>query len=378
MILQSKKVWDSRTVRPLQIETENGKIKNILPYGTKKPDEDLGEALVTPGLIDIHCHGCLGHDVSHSTQEWVRQWKRHVVGEGVTAFVPAASSASEENILKGLEDVATVMEEGSEGAEILGIYDEGPFISEKFRGAQQLEYKVVPTAEVIDRYQKAARGHLIYVMVAPEELGGDLSVIRYMVSQGIRVAIGHTGADFKTCAAALEAGACSFTHTFNGMLGLHHREPGTVGAAMYFQDAYAELIGDGVHVRAEVANILARVKGKDRLITVTDSTRLKGLEQGWHQVFGMRIQVCEDGVSRLENGTISGSCHTLNELLRYEVQQAGIPLETALNSVTCNPATMLGFGHRLGYLRPQYDADIVAFDQEFRPTAVYLKGRRAL
>ncbi len=378
MIIQSKNVYFDEKLQPLQVEIKGNKITAILPYGLKEADRDYGENWILPGLIDIHNHGYNLHDANHATVESVREWMNYLPTEGVTSTLPTTSSAPRDEMLKGMNAIAQVMEEGHTGTNILGIHSEGPFICEEFRGAQDPANLVIPTIDEIKVYQEACHGHLILVMLAPEMLNGDMSVIRYCVANGIKVTCGHTGATFEQITQAREAGATSFTHTYNGMRGLHHREPGVVGAAMYYDDMYAELIGDGVHVSFPSANVLAKAKGPHKLISVTDSVYFKGMPVGEYIVDGQKRYVCEDGVGRLENGTICGSANKLNLILGREITKANIPYQTAINSCTCNPANMLGFGHVKGYIRENYDADICVLDSEFQPVQTYVMGKEML
>ncbi len=378
MIIQSSRVYYDEKFRPLQIEIIGGKISQLNPYNLKQPDFDYGNAMIMPGLIDIHNHGWNQCDANHATVQWVLDWMRYLPAEGVTSTVPSCSCAPEDSMLKGMAAVASVSRQPHPGANILGIYSEGPFVSDQFHGAQDLHYKVVPTPAVYDRYQTAAQGRLIYVMVAPEELRGDMSFIYYCVAHGTKVALGHTGATFEQCAIARAAGAISFTHTYNGMRGLHHREPGTVGAAMYFEDMYAEMIGDGVHVSFPSMYILAKAKGKDKLISITDSVSIKGLPVGHYNIGGRECDVCPDGVARLANGTIAGSANRLNVILGREINQAYIPVEIAVNSCTCNPAKLMGVADTKGYIRENYDADIAVMDDQFNVIQTYVGGNPQL
>ncbi len=355
------------------MELVEGKIIHLLPYGLKEVDIDYGEDWILPGLIDIHNHGYGGSDANHATVDFVKKWMAYLPSEGVTSTLPTTSSAPKETMLEGKRAIAEVADSDYKGTHILGIYSEGPFISQQFRGAQDWNYRVIPTKEVIDEYQEACGGHLIYVMLAPEMLE-DMSVIEYCVSQGIKVSCGHTGATFEQITLAREAGAKSFTHTYNGMRGLHHREPGVVGAAMYYDDMYAELIGDGVDVSFPSMNILAKGKGKDKLISVTDSVYIKGLPVGEYTSEGQTRYICEDGVGRLADGTICGSCNKLNVILGREIQKANIPYQTAINSCTANPCKLLGFDNRKGYLKEKYDADICVLDKDFNVVQTYIDG----
>lgn len=375
MIIQSRKMYYEESFKPLQLVIEKGKITNILPYDSLKADVDYGENKILPGLIDIHNHGYLGCDANHATVDWVKKWMNYLAKEeGVTSTLPAVSSCEKAQILDGMRNISQAVKEGYKGANILGIYSEGPFISEKYRGAQSWDTHLIPTKEIIDEMLEASNGLLNYVMLAPEMLD-DISVISYCCSKGIKVSIGHSGADFETCKKAIEAGVTSFTHTFNGMSGIHHRNPGVATAAMYFEDTYAELIGDGIHVCYPVAKILAKAKGKDKLITVTDSVSFKGFEVGKEIVVSDQVRiVCEDGVGRLEDGTICGSANKLNELLKREIEVGNIDEVTVINSVTCNPANLLGFGNCKGYIKENYDADLVVLDEEYKPVQTYVAG----
>ena len=258
------------------------------------------------------------------------------------------------------------------------MYEEGPFIcSGKERGAQNLDYQIIPDKKVIDEFNNACNGHLKYVMIAPEMLKGKYDVIDYCVSKGMKVAIGHTGATFDICKKAIEHGATSFTHTYNGMKGLHHREPGVVGAAMYHDNCWAECICDGIHVNKYAANVLAKTKGKDKFILITDSVSIKGLPVGEHgdPFKGRTTTITADGVGYITGTqTLAGSCHRLNHILDYAIHDAKIDVVTALNAVTINPMRMLGIMDR-GLIKEGYKADIAVFDDRFNNKATYIDGK---
>lgn len=374
MIIQSSRVWYEEHFVPKQLEIEGERIKGIYPYNLKKVDIDYGDLMILPGLIEIHCHGCLYHDASHATYDWIKEWMRLLASEGVTSVTPAISTAPEKDILESLSYFDEVIRDGYDGAKILGIYSEGPFISKSDKSAQDIRYRLTPTKDILDKYQKASGNRMKYVMVAPEELDEDMSFIKECVSQGIRVSIGHTTSTFDICSKARDAGAISFTHTYNGMKGFSHREPGTVGAALYYQDMYAELIGDGIHVGKEAATILAKIKGKDKLISVTDANRTKGLPVGKIDLYGKTLFVCEDGVARREDGGLAGSANSIKNILKNEIIKFGFPLETAINSVTCNPARLLGVDNSIGYISENYFADIVVLDNDYNVISTYING----
>ncbi len=377
MIIQSRKVYYQEKLQPLQIEIVEDTIKGVYPYNLFKVDKDYGDLMILPGLVDIHNHGYNGGENNQATREWLTKWVEYLPSEGVTSTLATISAFPKEGLLKALKNIGDFIDNPVFGTRILGVSEEGPFISDSvYRGAQSLDFMIVPTIEVIDEFNDACNGHLVHVMLAPEMLNGDYSVIDYCVSKKMKVSLGHTGADFEICKQAIDHGAISFTHTFNGMKGLHHREPGVAGAALYFDNCYAELIGDGVHVNKYVANILARVKGKDKLILVTDSVSIKGLKPGiYHSKEKNRTTIVDEhGVARLEDGRLAGSCNKQNKILEYAIKEIKMDFVTAVNAATINPMIMLGINDR-GLIREGYKADIAVFDENFDTKAVYIDGK---
>lgn len=376
MILQSTRVYVEEKLQPLQIEITDNIITNILPYGCVEDVLDYGDAIILPGLIDMHNHGYFHGSCDTATKQWLEEWTSYLPSEGVTSTMFSFSCAKLENLLESLKTFDEFCKEGHEGTQFAGAYTEGPFVG-KMPGAQNLAYKLIPTPENIDMFNEACGGRLNYVMLAPEELDGNYDVIRYCRQKGMKVAIGHSGASFDICQKAIEAGATSFTHTYNGMTGLHHREPGVVGAAMYHDECYCELICDGIHVNKYAANILARIKGKGRMMFVTDSVQVKGLEPGHHMHNGRELIIGDDGSVKMTNGTICGSCNRLNKVLRFAIKEALIDPVTAYNAVTKNPFEFLGIPNK-GKICIGYDADLAVFDDEYDVVATYIAGKEFL
>lgn len=378
MIIQSKNVYFEEKLQPKQIKIEKDTITGIYPYGLFKVDVDYKDLIVMPGLCDIHNHGYNNLESNTATKAWMKEWAEYLPSEGVTSTLPSISSFPKKGLLKALKVIGEYIEKPSFGTHMLGVYEEGPFISSgKERGAQNLDFQIVPDKKVIDEFNNACKGHLLYVMIAPEMLKGDYSVIDYCVSKGMRVALGHTGADFETCKKAIEHGAISFTHTYNGMKGLHHREPGVVGAAMYHDNCWAECICDGIHVNKYAANILAKTKGKDKFILITDSVNIKGLKPGKYtfEDKGRTTIVTKDGVGYIAGtNTLAGSCHRLNHILDFAIHEAKIDFVTAMNGATINPMRMLGITDR-GLIKENYKADIAVFDKHFNNKATYIDGK---
>ena len=379
MIIQSKRVYFEEKLQPRQIEIKKDRITGVYPYGLFKADKDYGDLIVMPGLCDIHNHGYNGCEANTATRKWLKEWTAYLPSEGVTSTLAAISSFPKEGLLKALRNIGSFIDNDNRtGTHILGVYEEGPFIcSGKERGAQNPAFQIIPTRKIIDEFNDACNGHLIYVMIAPEMLKGNYSVIDYCVSKGMKVALGHTGATFDICREAIEHGAISFTHTYNGMKGLHHREPGVVGAAMFFDECYAECICDGIHVDKVAANVLARTKGKDKLILITDSVSIKGLKPGVYRLEekGRTTTVTDKGVAYITGtDTLAGSCHRLNHILDYAIHEAGIDPVTAMNAATVNPMKLLGI-HDRGLIKENCYADLAVFDDRFSCKATYIDGK---
>ncbi|MBR7179154.1 MAG: amidohydrolase family protein, partial [Oscillospiraceae bacterium] len=227
MIIQSKKVWIADQFIPAQIEMDGGKITGIYPYGTKEADVDYGEQRIVPGFIDVHCHGAFTFDTNDAHQEGLRNWTKNIVSEGVTAFLATTITQSEEVLTDAVANVAKVMEEGYEGAEILGIHFEGPYLDMKYKGAQPEQHIVKGTIEQFERYQAAAKGNIRYITMATET-DADFELTRYLADRGVVVSIGHSAATYEQACMAYANGAKCLTHVYNGMSPFNHRANGLV------------------------------------------------------------------------------------------------------------------------------------------------------
>lgn len=369
MIIQSKNVWLHEDFVAAQLTIEGDKIIKIEEYNKEAPDVDYGENYILPGFIDIHSHGYGGISASKSSSKELVNWKRYLPEEGVTSFLPAVETQSEADNIKAYKNIVTAMS-NSEGAEILGIYMEGNFISEKTRGAQCKDFIVKPSIDVLKRYIDASNNNLKLICIAPEEDEG-FKVCEYASSKGIRVSVGHSNATYKTVKDAMNHGAVSITHTYNGCPRFHHREVGVIGAAMDIDDLYTEIIGDGRHVSWEAVRILGRLKGKDKLILVSDAFPLKG----YKGELPLGITRTDDGQFVNNEGNLCGSSLKINEGINNLIKKAKLPLVTAINSATINPAKMLGINNNKGSIEINKDADLVITNSDFKVMRTYCKGR---
>ena len=375
MRIQSTRVWIADQFAPAQIEMQDGIISGIFPYDSRSVDTDYGNKRIIPGLIDIHCHGAYGFDTNDAHEEGLRHWSRHIPEEGVTAFLPTTITQSEQVLTAALTNVAKVMKEGYEGAEILGVHMEGPYLAQAFKGAQPEEYIVAPSLKQFKHYQKASQNNIRYVTVATEN-DKDFELTRYCVSQNIAVSVGHSAATYEETLMAWAHGARSMTHVFNGMSRFHHRENGLTGAALRIRTMFGEVICDGNHSTPAALNAYFLTKGPDWPIMVSDAVMAKGTPAGSRFLFGgNEIEVVEDGSAHLiKDGGLAGSTLRLNQGLKVLVEDALIPFNYALNSCTINPARCLGIEHRKGSLQTGKDADIVVLHDDYSVCQTYAKG----
>lgn len=375
MIIQSKKVWICGQFLPAQIEIAYGKIKRIYPYKEKVCDQDYGEKRILPGFIDIHTHGAYGFDTNDGEPQGLRNWIKRIPEEGVTAILPTTVTQAEPVLLKAVANVANVIEEGYEGAEILGIHFEGPYLDMEYKGAQPPEAIVKPSVKQFHQYQRAAKGWIKYLTISPEH-DEDFALIRDCAVNGVVVSMGHSAASYEEACMAAANGVTSMTHVYNGMTAFKHREPGLVGAALRLNDLYGEVIGDGHHSHVAALHLFFQAKGKNRGILVSDSLRAKHCPPGGkYNLGGHEIEIDRWGLARLKGtDTIAGSTLSMNQGLRILIEEAGVPVDAAVNACTQNPADCLGVGNRKGKICAGFDADLVVLEDDYSVVQTYCKG----
>ena len=375
MILQSKRVWIGGQFMAAQLEVEDGKIVRILPWGEKTADEDYGEKRLVPGFIDVHTHGAYGFDTNDGEPGGLRDWMRRIPEEGVTAILPTTVTQMPDVLSKAVANVARAVEEGHEGAEILGIHFEGPYLDMEYKGAQPPEAIAKPTVEQFRMYQEAAHGLIKYITMAPEH-DPEFALTRYCSSHGVVVSMGHSSATYDQALMGIANGAMSMTHVYNGMTPYHHRKPGLVGTAFRVRDIYGEIICDGCHSHLAALNNYFAAKGRDYAIMISDSLRAKHCPPGGdYELGGHPIEIGEDGLARLKGtDTIAGSTLYMNRGLKILVEDAMVPFDAALNSCTLNPARALRVDDRKGRLAAGCDADIVVLEDDYDVVQTWCKG----
>lgn len=365
------------------IVTEKGLEKTSLTYDEKfvtigKNEEGLQELpeeyVVVPGFIDEHIHGAAGSDAMDGTMEDLGKIANALASEGTTAFLATTMTQSPENITKALKAVKAYRELSPEsGAEILGVHLEGPFISKDFVGAQPIEYVAKPSVEVFKKYQDASGDCVRIVTLAPE-VEGSTELIKYLVSQNIVASIGHTNATYADVKKAVEAGATNLTHTYNAMKPLHHREVGTVGSGLLFDELNCECICDGIHVSGPAIQLLHKNKPADKMTLITDAMRAKHMPDGVSELGG-QVVIVKNGEARLENGTLAGSVLKMNNAVKNVMKFLNLPLEEVVKLASQNPAKNLGVFDQMGSIKEGKRADFVILDKDLNVVQTVRNGK---
>ncbi len=333
------------------IEILDGKISKI--GKTDLDGIDISGKHVYPGLFDIHCHGANGFDTMDGDK--LPEISEYLLRHGITAWLPTTMTMSMEDIKR-----ATTMPVRSNGASILGFHMEGPYIAEKFKGAQNAKYIKAPN---LDEFSKLE--NIKMVTLAPE-LAGSAEFIKKC---GAVVSLGHTDCTYEQAISAIESGAKCLTHTFNAMPPLHHRNPGPIGAAAD-KNIYVQVICDGIHIHPAVIRILYKLFGKERMVLISDAMRATGLDDGVYSFGGQKIIVSQ-GIARTEQGALAGSTSTLMDCVKKAID-FGVPQEDAFFMATATPASLMHVNK--GYIAEGYDADLIILDEKLNLCSVVANG----
>jgi len=332
---------------------------------------DAGDYIVAPGFVDIHVHGSAGHDAMDGTRQAIEGMAKYFASRGVTSFCPTTLTGPADQIMAAVRAVHQCQQHPAQGAQPLGVHLEGPYIDAAKKGAQPDQYVRVAAAP---EYQEFfSLGNIRLVSLAPE-IEENRPLITYARTRGAAVAVGHSSATYEQVAEAVNLGVNQSTHTFNQMEGIHHRRPGTVGAALMLDEIYAQCIADGVHLHPAIVNMLVRLKGPAKTVLITDAIRGAGMPDGEYELGGQPI-VVKQGAVRLPDGTLAGSCLTMDQGVRNLAAFTGRPLPDCLQMATLTPARAIGLSDRKGSLEPGKDADIVLLTPDLEVAATLLLGK---
>lgn len=353
-------------------EVKNGLFGAVLPQEVPAKAVDLKGMTVIPGLVDVHVHGAAGADLCDGDYKGLVTMARYLAGEGVTSFVPASMTLPYENLTKAFAAARRLHDKRPAGcAKLLGIHMEGPYFSEKKKGAQNGDYLKNPDFEGFQKLYEDCGGLVSIVDVAPE-LPGAKDFVR-KASKLCTVGVAHTDADYESAKAVFGAGARHLTHLFNAMPPIHHRQPGVIGAACEDPGVRAELICDGHHVHPSAVRMAFAMFGPQRMVLVSDGLRCMGLPDGSYELGGQTVTL-SGGVARLQDGVIAGSCTSLFECMRRCIG-FGIPEEQAVRAATVNPALSAGLTEFCGTIATGKPADFIVCRPDYTDPQVFINGR---
>ncbi len=353
----------------------------VLPEGIQRCDiglrggviDRIGEALsgydtaidasgctVIPGMLDIHTHGAVRVDANTATEEDFIKLSAFYASEGVTGFLPTLVCDTEQNILAAIRRIVKARDR-VRGARILGCHLEGPFLADDYRGSMPRKFLVRGDAALVARFLSAAEDLCLRMTVSPEAEGVE-SLMHYIVSQGMRIGLGHSGASYEQTVSCLHLGADSFVHTMNAMAPMDRHEPGIIGAALE-SDAYAEIICDGLHLHPAIVRLMLKAKGIDKLVAISDSMMATGLGDGVFTL-GKNKVVVRDGDAKLAHSSArAGSTLTLRKALINFMNFTGLQIDKAILPLTQNPAKLMGLDKQKGRVAVGLDADLTVLDE---------------
>ncbi len=361
---------DSAIHEDILVTIRGSEIVDVMQVAVPPASAERVRGLMVPGFIDVHVHGGDGADFTDGDPEANERIINFHSRHGTTALAATTLSASKADLEKAAAAIADTATNAPSGAEICGIHLEGPYINPRNAGAQDVaSIRRSDIQELTDLM--AAGPRLRWMMTLAPEIDGARALIEHFRGR-VLFSIGHTGATFADAVAALEWGASHFTHLFNAMTGMHHREPGVVGAALESVDATAELIADGIHVHPAVLRIACTAM-PNRIVLVTDAIRAAGMPEGKYKLYDYEVNVSE-GSARLANGTLAGSVLTMAAAVQNMVELAGMPIEQVIPMAAEIPARILNVADRKGRLENSYDADIAVLSEKFEIERVFARG----
>ena len=365
-------VTPNGTIENGHMEIEGDKILAIGHGPAPKGKETIDKSgmIAFPGFIDIHIHGSIGIDFMDAKKEEYRAIADSLYEEGVTTFLATTLTSDKASLAKVCKAVREAM---PEVPSLGGIHFEGPYISLKYKGAQNPEFIRDPDIAEFDELQDISGGNVRYIAMAPERPGA-MEFISHVTKNGVVVSAGHTDASFDQVGEAIAHGLTNTTHTHNAMSPHHHRNPGVVTAAMYFDQIYAEVICDTVHVCPNTLKTFYKIVGPDRFVAITDALKVKHSNIKEFQLFGLDCVTKEDA-AYLTSGPLAGSLLTMDQGLRNLSSITGADYVSLAKMVSTNAAKSIGFQDR-GELSVGKLADIVLLDKTLHVKEVYKLGRR--
>lgn len=357
---------------------EDGYIKDFIDFSDQDQINenirvvDYGAKKLIPGLIDLHIHGAVGKDVMDAEYDSLNEISKYLAQKGVSSFLATTLTAPLSKIKKALVNIDQTMEKGVEGAQILGAYLEGPYLTAEHKGAHPVEYMRDLNLEEIKELIKVAKNKIRVFALAPEK-DNAAEIIRFLEKNKVKTTMAHTNASYEEAALAIENGLELATHTFNGMKGLHHREPGALGAVLNQDSVYAELIVDKIHVHPAAVSLLFKIKGIEKLLLISDCMRAGGLSDGEYMLGELKVEV-KDSIARTESGSLAGSTLELKDAVLNIKKAAEISLEEAIKMASFVPAKLLGLEKEIGSIKKGKKANLAVVDEKMNVFSTIIDG----
>lgn len=373
--IKAKKVYcENEILEDALLIVEGGIIKEIV---TEKYDGNLNSILdmsiynVIPGLVDMHIHGVNGYDTMNGDFESINEISKYLASKGVTAFLPTTVTDDIGKVKKALKNVQNSIGKVA-GAEILGAYVEGPYITKEHKGAHPESMIKELTIDEIEELIRISEDAVKIITIAPEKNNAK-GCIEYLKKKGVQVAMGHTNAKYDEAISAIKAGANIAVHTFNGMKGFNHREPGFLGAVLTKDAVYCELICDLVHVHPAAIELLLKCKTKDKVVLISDAMQATGLSDGDYMLGSLAVRV-QDSIARINNGSLAGSTTNLLSCVKNMVEKLGVSPCDAIQMASLNPSKVLGVEEYIGSIKKGKKANFAIVDDEFELINTMVNG----
>lgn len=344
------------------ISIKNGKINYIEKISDNENCIDCTDKYIIPGLVDIHTHGCVGYDFSSANENDIKLMQQYYLSNGITSIMPTTVALSDENIVRATNKIKNVINKSVSGAKIRGINLEGPYLSEKKCGAHDSTLLKEPDIDFINSLGEDIK----VVHVAPEYT----KAFDFIKNFKGKTSIAHTACDYKTAIEAINHGADHITHIFNAMNGIHHREPGVIGA-FFDSQAIAEMICDGIHINDALLRMMFNCYS-ERIAIISDSMAATGLTDGEFKLGNLNVHV-KSGIATLEDGTLAGSAMNLMQMLKHLIS-IGVKPESAIRSATIIPAKSVNIDDTCGIIDTGRNADIVILDKDFNTEKIIFNG----
>jgi len=372
--LHSNNVYTERSIeKDCYVLINDGKITDISHSPqTNIPVVELGNLSLLPGFLDLHIHGREGADVMDATPAAIETISTSLAKHGVVGFLATTVTSTWENTLAAFENIGHTYKNQPSGAKVLGAYNEGLFFTEDHKGAHDEQYFLPLSKGNIDAIITATQGALKVVALAPE-LPGSEEIINYLTANDIKPMLGHTNANYQQTCDALHAGACGGVHVFNGMKGIHHRDPGCAGAVLLDKEAYVEVIADGVHLHHGILEMIYRMKGPKKMGLISDCIVAGGMGDGSYRLGMLEVDVNE-GIARTKSGSLAGSTLTLEKAVANMIELADIPKLEAIHMASLVPAEFLGVSDSLGSIAINKRACFAIVNDDFTVQATIIDG----